>query len=427
MFKVLFRPIDSAILVYFRIFAGLLIAQEHINGLVIGKLHEFTAPEFHFSYLYFDWIKPWPLWGMVIHYAVTIFSAISVAFNFQYRFFSTLLFLGHTSLFLMEKTEYINHAYLYSLLSFWMIFLPLNESKRTAPAWTLHLLLFHMALAYFYGGLAKLNPDWLRGTPMDIYLSERADYLLGDLYTWKWSPLLFSYGGLLFDLLIVPLLLIKRTRVFALGLSILFHVSNALMFGLATFPWFSLLLTSMFFDPSWPRKVPVLKKFLPDGGPATLKSNPVVPLVLSFYVLFHVVFPLRHYTYPGVTSWTEDGHMFSWRMMLRNKEGRLFFVVRGKEKSETVNPRKHLTKRQLDDIVGKPELILQYAHFLRDSYSRKWNEDVSVHASARVSLNGRPFQEMIHPGTDLGKIQRSDELGSWVLPLKEDKTLIVEK
>ena len=29
--------------------------------------------------------------------------------------------------------------------------------------------------------------------------------------------------------------------------------------------------------------------------------------------------PLRHYAYPGNVSWTEEGHQFSWRMMLRDK------------------------------------------------------------------------------------------------------------
>ena len=40
----------------------------------------------------------------------------------------------------------------------------------------------------------------------------------------------FSYTGLLFDLLIGPLLLIKKTRIIAITFSIIFHMSNFIIF-----------------------------------------------------------------------------------------------------------------------------------------------------------------------------------------------------
>ena len=204
MIKLLYQPIDAAILIYFRIVAGILMAQELINSLVIGKFSVYTDPKFHFNYQYFEWLKPWPYWGMVVHFALTIFAGFAVAFNYHYRLFSIILFFGYSTLFLMEATEYINHIYLYCLISFWMIFLPLDKNRNSAPAWMLYLLLFHMGLAYFFGGVAKLNSDWLMGTPMDLYLAARKDYPLGLLYSQKWAPYVFSYGGLIFDLMIVP-------------------------------------------------------------------------------------------------------------------------------------------------------------------------------------------------------------------------------
>lgn len=423
MIKFLYQPIDAAILIYFRIVAGILMAQELINALVIGKFSVYTDPKFHFSYQYFEWLKPWPYWGMVVHFALTIFAGFAVAFNYHYKIFSVILFLGYSSLFLMEATEYINHTYLYCLVSFWMIFLPLHKSKNTAPAWMLYLLLFHMGLAYFFGGVAKLNPDWLVGTPMDLYLVARKDYPLGILYTQKWAPYVFSYGGLLFDLMIIPLLIYRPTRVIGLICSILFHVSNMLMFGLATFPWFSLLLTSMFFDPSWPRKVWILRTFMPwniERAPE-YKPNYALVAVLTIYVVIHVSLPLRHLFYPGNTSWTEQGHMFSWRMMLRDKQGSVLFFVRNKKNQhmDLVDHSEFINERQYHDIIGKPDLILNFAHFLRDHFQKKLNSDVAILASSRVSLNGRPHKEMITSGVDLSKEKRTISHYEWIKPLEE--------
>lgn len=418
MIKALYRPIDAAILIYFRLVAGLLMAQELVNGLILGKLEQYISPRFNFHYMYLDWIKPWPGYGMVLHYAVTIFAGAAVAFNFHYKIFSKVLFLGYLFLFLFDQTEYINHIYLYCLISFWMMFLPLNERKTSQPAWILYLLLFHISVAYFFGGLAKLNPDWLSGSPMDIFLASRLDYPLGFLYERPWAPLAFSYGGLFFDLLIVPALIWKRTRAFAFVIAVFFHLSNVLMFGLATFPWFSILMTSMFLNPSWPRSIPILRKFLPWGLERVpeYKPNYALVSVLFIYGMLHFAIPLRQHFYPGTTAWTEEGHMFSWRMMLRDKRGSLnYFVQKPDGHIEVVEPLHHITKRQYGDLIGNPDLILTFAHYLRDFYG----PGVSIFASSRVSLNGRPYRELIYPGVDLAKEKRSLKPYEWVRPLED--------
>lgn len=421
MQNALFRPIDAAILIYFRIFAGLLMAQELINGLILGKLEQYVGPSFHFSYLFFPWVKPWPYWGMVLHYSFTIFAGFAVAFNYHHRLFSKVLFIGLTLLFLFEQTEYINHSYLYCLLSFWIMLLPLNTRRPWAPAWMLYLILFHMGLAYFFGGIAKLNVDWLQGHPMEIFLTTRKNHFLSFLYLKSWAPLFFSYGGLLFDLLIVPLMIFPRTRLFGLLWAMIFHLSNVLMFGLATFPWFSLLMTTMFFDSSWPRKVPLLKRFMPWGVQKVpeYRSNRVLVTILGIYCGLHLLLPLRHHLYPGVTSWTEDAHMFSWRMMIRDKKGTLHLFMRKKNESQLsiIDPMVYVTERQFLDMIGHPDLILQFAHSLRDHFKKHQEFEIEVYASSRVSLNGRRMQEMIEPGVDLAREERSLLPYQWVRPL----------
>jgi len=48
--------------------------------------------------------------------------------------------------------------------------------SSTAPAGSLYLLAARMAIVYFYGGLAKLNSDWLRGEPMRTWLTEEMSF-----------------------------------------------------------------------------------------------------------------------------------------------------------------------------------------------------------------------------------------------------------
>jgi len=430
MMKLLFRPIDAAILIYFRIVAGILLAQELINQLLIGKFDDYVLPKFHLSYMFFEWVKPWPYMGMAIHYAVTIFAALAVAFNYRYRIFSIVLFLGYTSLFLMEASFYINHIYLYCLLTFWMMFLPLDKNKISAPAWTLYLILFHMSLAYFFGGIAKLNSDWLTGTPMNLFLESRRHLPLGGLYSQEWAPYAFSYGGLLFDLLIVPLMIWKPTRTIGLAASIFFHVSNIMMFGLATFPWFSLLLTSMFFDPSWPRKIPIFRRFMPWNieRAKEYEPNQFIGVMFLLYIAVHTIIPFRHMWYPGNPDWTEEGHQFSWRMMLREKSGNLHCLVISKDRKKMMNVSlsEFISKRQLSNVIGKPDLILNLAHQIRDHYESLWNTPVSVYGSSVISFNGRPKAELIEPGTDLASEERTIKPYSWIRPLNSERFLIGE-
>lgn len=425
MLKVLEKPIDIAILVYFRFFAGLLFAQELVNSVAIGKFNEYVAPKVHFSYQFFSWLTPWPYWGMILHYSITIGAALMVAFGLCYRLSAVVLFLGYTSLFLMEMTQYINHIYLYCLISFWLIFLPLgkDELRARAPAWMLYLILFHMGLAYFFAGVAKLNSDWLSGSPMDLYLEARSSHPLAAFYRTKFAPLIFSWGGLLFDLLIVPALMWRRTRWGALGLAVVFHLSNVLMFGLATFPWFSLLVTSMFFKPRWPRLIPYFSLLLPQDKSMSVREPRFVKAVIPVYILVHLLLPIRHWIYPGNPSWTEEGHLFAWRMMLREKSGTVSLWIKDKASGQLkyVKLTEYLTNRQINTIVGKPEMILQMAHFLREE-ERKKGRDVAILASSRVSINGRPHQEMIKQGIDLASEERKLVAYDWILEDQSTKS-----
>src|SRR5918997_832685 len=112
-----------------------------------------------------------------------------------------------------------------------------------------------MGIVYFYGGLAKLNGDWLAGEPMRTFLRSNTDFpVIGSLFTDERMVYLFSYGGLLLDLLVVPFLLWRRTRLVAFAFAVAFHFTNSHLFNIGIFPWLAIAATTLFFSPSWPRR-----------------------------------------------------------------------------------------------------------------------------------------------------------------------------
>ncbi len=367
---------------------------------------------------------------------------MAVAAGWYFRAAALLLTLCYTLLFLAEQTRFINHFYLYCLVAAMLGLMPAHRAASadvragrvppaaTVPAWTRYLLLFQMSVVYFYAGLAKLNADWLMARPLTVWLAPKASYpLIGPLLGSSTLPWLMSYAGVTFDLLVVPLLLWRRSRPWAFGAAIFFHLSNVVIFGLGTFPWFSLLITgALFFPPSWPRRLPGLRRWIAARVPLSAlavtplsatapRHAPVLLTALGLYVLVQLMVPLRHFLYRGDVHWTEEGHHFAWHMMLRSKSGSLSYrVVLPDGRIEIVTPTAYLTPRQYSKLIGQPDCILQFAHFLAADYSRRGLGRVAVYADSYVLLNRRPAYPIVAPTVDLAAQPRTLALYPWITP-----------
>jgi hypothetical protein len=336
----LFAPVDIDFLAYFRVLFGLLMLYQVVSHFMVESngqtilTNRYLRP-FHFTYTGFEWVRPWPGDGMYLHFIALAVLAIGILLGFLYRVCAVLFCVGWLYFFLLDKAYYQNHYYLVCLLSFWMAVLPaqrafsLDAAMRpgiraaTVPAWMLWVLRLQLGIPYFFGGLAKLNHDWLRGEPMRhwIYLGK---------YSYIPEPLrnegvvyAFSYGGVLFDLLIVPALLWRRTRWIACALALFFHVSNGMTYLIGIFPWLMLGGTLLYFPPG------TLRRFGGGWSDAVKGGSPAAGLAwrqrlivaaLAAYFAFQAVWPLRHHLYPGDAGWTGEGDLFAWRMMLYSKE-----------------------------------------------------------------------------------------------------------
>jgi hypothetical protein len=437
----LFAPVDIASLVYFRIAFGAIMLWEVGRYLKYGWVERYyIAPKLYFTYYGFDWVRPWPGDGMYWHFYALGLLALCMLAGFQYRLTATLFFLGFTYVFLLDKTQYLNHFYLVSLLSLLMIFVPAHRAfsvdaifgarSTVAPAWALWLLRAQVGIPYFYGGLAKLNADWFRGEPMRMWMASRTDFpLIGPWFTDERAVFLVSYGGLLIDLLVVPLLLWRQTRPFAFAVAVVFHVLNAKLFSIGIFPWLMIAATLLFFPADWPRRGLGLRR-RSNGSEQDVEPPRVPPLrggqkatiaLLGMYLSLQLLIPFRHFLYPGEVSWTEEGHRFSWHMMLRIKSAHVRFVATDPISNKTweVNSWDYLTPRQREKMATRPDMILQFSQYIAGELRKQGYRQIAVQANVLASLNGRTPQPLIDPSLNLAAQPRTVLPAAWIVPLRE--------
>ncbi len=446
--QALFKPVDISFLVFFRVLFGAIMLWETYRYFTHGWISRyFIEPTFNFTYYGFSWVKPWPGRGMYIHFVVLGVAAACVMVGFLYRIATPVFFLAFTYFFLLDQTRYMNHFYLVCLISFLMCFLPAERAfsvdallrpkirSDVVPAWTLWLLRAQIGIPFFYGGIAKLNSDWIQGgEPMRSWLRPLTRVSGGSpIFTADWVVYSFVIGGLLIDLLVIPLLLWRRTRLIGFGAAVVFNLINATIFDIGIFPWLMLGALFIFFPPDLIRRfarwfMSPGEEFKDEKPKKVVEADTCSPLatsqkrtaaVLAAYFVVQLLFPLRHHLYPGNVSWTEEGHNFSWHMKLRTKSGDAVFTVTHPPtgQSWTINPEDYLESHQLMKVITKPDCILLFGHHLAEEKRREGYENVEVRARVTASLNGREPQLLIDPEVDLTKLHVSLLPAHWIVPL----------
>ena len=435
----LFEPVDIASIAVFRMMFGAILFWEVWRFFDHGWIRRYyISPDFHFKYYGFEWVHPWPGDWMYIHFVIVAVLALCVMAGFLYRITSALLFLGFTYWFLLDQTRFLNHLYLVALLAFLLAVIPAHRARSfdarlrprtrssTIPTWCLWLLRFQVGIVYFYAGVAKINGDWLRGEPMRGWLAKRSDYpLIGPWLEEESAVVVVGYGGLLFDLFVVPLLLWPKTRPWAFATVVFFHTLNKWLFDIGIFPVMMLAATLLFFAPDWPRKVclffaPRSSEEATPPASATSRFPGVTVAFLAIYVAVHVLVPLRHFLYPGAVNWTEEGHRFAWHMKLRQKRGAAIFVATDPTTGKTwkIDPSRYLSSKQTGRVGRWPDMCLQFAHFLARELREEGHREIEVRVECKASLNGRKYQYLIDPKVDLAKEPRSLAHADWIVPLK---------
>ena len=388
--SLLARPVSGASLAVFRFAAGLIMALEawalcrpSPDAISSGNsplTTYYVGPDikFHFPYEGFQWLSMLPPGGIYALIALQAVAGVMMAIGLWYRASAALVFLAWGYLFAIESTRtyWQSHYYLELLVTFLLIWMPAarvysvdqwlaRDSRKTGtvPYWTILLLRAQLVIAYFYAGVAKLNADWLLdAVPLRWYLERPGvtapfqkhlspahfDTFRTLVHSAPFAYFL-SYTGAIFDLTVGFLLLIRRTRIFAMILMVVFHATNHFLIfdDIGWFPLLGLATALIFLDPDWPERSlawvrrPRFAK--PDwgwlaGGAAAFpivgaalgwklqpsaRASPapqavplgrgVVPFV-GLWLVWQILTPLRQYWIPGDGRFTYEGLSFSWRL-----------------------------------------------------------------------------------------------------------------
>lgn len=412
----LFKPIDNAPLIAFRIFLGFLLFAETFGAICTGWVKRtFIDPEFTFSHIGLEWLQPLPGPGMYVYFGAMAVLGLLVMAGYRYRLTLGLFSILWAGAYLMQKENYNNHYYLLLLVCLIMWCLPANayasvDAKRNPeirklamPQWCSWIMIAQMAIVYFFATVSKLTPDWVDGTFIKLLLggTKHLPFAQG-LFAEHWFHMFIAWSGMVFDFLIIPLLLWKRTRTVAFLSSLFFHIFNSIVLQIGIFPFFALSFIVFFYPPERMRRLFFPKKPPLDESALVAPQAKCLTYVFVPYLIVQLLLPLRHFAIKGDVLWTEEGHRLAWRMMLRQRSGYAAFEVVDKKTGlrELYPIGQHLSGKQIQFASSKPDGAWQLAQRIRQEYARD-GKDVAVYVKGRVQVNDSPYRELIDPNVDL--------------------------
>lgn len=428
------RPVDNAILGIFRIFFGGLMLISLVRFVAKGWIQDlYLTPQFFFTFEGFHWVKPLPNNGMYWLFGALMLLCICIMLGLFYRVSMALFFLGFTYVELIDKTNYLNHYYFVSVLSFLLIFFPLHHRfsidrqwfsqlrQQTVPFWYIAALRCQIGLVYFFAGVAKLKYDWLvNAEPLKTWLSVRTSYpVVGYWLQYDWVPYLMSWAGALFDLSIAFLLAWRLSRPIAYSLVVVFHLLTWWLFNIGLFPWIMMISATIFFSTGFYQQL--VSSPLPDTNITPIISSWRTRLNKGFIVCFLTIqclLPLRHWLYKGEVTWTEEGFRFAWNVMLIEKTGLVNFIAYDPQTKQQweILPNKILTPLQEKMMSTQPDMILQLGHYFGKKLQKEGHPNIQLRAKSYLAFNGRKSQLYINPRVDLMQIKWQQPRSTWLLP-----------
>ena len=431
-------------LITFRIIFGVMMMVGTARFMALGWIDDhYVKLLFHFKYYGFEWVQPLSESGIVAVHILLLIASLFVTLGLFYRLSALVVFLTFTYLELIDLTYYLNHYYFVSIIALLMVLVPADRYLSldvlhkptlhcsTVPAWCINIFKLQLAIVYLFAGLIKINHDWLiNALPLKIWLPANDQlFLIGPIFTWWYTPYIFSWVGMLYDTTIVFWLLWSRTRPVAYLSVIIFHVLTGILFQIGVFPVVMIGATLLFFSPQWhqkvlwamarfiqPKQMQIISNYQHNFYHQPKLQKQILSVALPLFFTFQILFPWRFLCYPGNMYWTEQGYRFGWRVMLMEKAATAtFYVTDAKtgKKGEVFNS-DFLNAHQEKQMAMQPDMILQYAHFLGKYYREKGMQNPKVTAEIYVTLNARPSKLYIDSTLNLMTVKDGWEDKKWI-------------
>ncbi len=407
--------VDATPLRRLRVTTGLVVAVAAVRILAKGWVTTlYLEPTHHLSYAGLGWVRPLPgptLHGLVAALAV---AGLVLASGRARRTSALLVAAGFAYLEALDAALYLNHYWFVVLLGLWLAILPDGRTggpagPGTVPGWALLAARFQVGVVYVFAGLAKLNPDWLAGRPLDLWLVDRREvWLIGPLLAAPWFAVAAAWLAAAFDLTIVGWLSWRPSRPWAYGAVVVFHTVTGVLFPIGMFPLVMSASALVFFggravtaDAATPLVV--------------VRGRRLVPVAVVALVALELALPLRHLAIGSNVRWSDEGGSLAWRVMVSDKVGRLRFVARDPTTGEEwdVAPALVLTDWQTTQAAIRPDLVHATALLVADELEPEHGR-LEIRADAWVSWNGRPPARLVDPTIDLTTVERNRWAAPWV-------------
>ncbi|ODM95905.1 Vitamin K-dependent gamma-carboxylase [Orchesella cincta] len=410
----------------------------------------FGDPNYCFFPL-FEWIQPLPIQQACILYSIMWAGSIGIMLGLKFRLSCLLYLCPYLYFFLLDKSRWNNHSYLFSLFTMLLTWsgagqhmsidalsIPKETKLSGVPKWNYFILKFQIFLLYFYAGVKKLfDSDWINGYSMKN-LSKHSVFsplkLVTDAETIEFY--MVHMGGLVYDLTVGFMLNFDFSKKAAYLLSLMFHGLNSQIFHIGMFPYVCLASLVLFCKPGeFPcslfktnleqtsskssrltKRTKVSRN--ESSSPCKSSSSRATTGLLLFYMLLQLVLPFSHSITQGYNTWTKGLYGYSWDMMINSWE----------TLHQKITVRNYYTgdERYLDTDVwvtndrwsSHPDMAKQYAGCISRNLARFNITNIEIYMDVWKSLNGRFQQRMYDPRVNILTAPWSPfEEVTWVLPL----------
>lgn len=442
------EPISGQSLAVLRILFGAILVWDYFRYVEAFRIERYyVAVPVNFPYFGLDFIKPLPEPWIHWAWAVMGISAALVALGLFFRVAIIVFIVSFGYFFLLDRVQYLNHNYMVLIYAFLLSLSPANrvwsldallrrgDRSQWIPRWPVVAIKLQTEIILVFAGLVKITDDWLRGQPLLEWLPPKQDNVIfGALFQNDYVIIAGAWFVVALHIIGAPLLMYRKTRLPVFLIYATFHVSNAALFNIGIFPWLTIAVTLIFFDPDWPSQLwhRIRALFGSSAQPASATRDAAPPTfrpirtgllsVLAIWFAIQIFLPLRQGFFPNLVGWTGDGQRFSWRMRVYDNlaKGGYLVVNPATGEEQFIDPSVPLGPRGANYVMSRPDLSREFALWLEHRFVEVggW-PDAEVYARYTLSFNHRPPQDFIDPAVDLTETTRNFlRPDPWIMPLE---------